>query len=336
MSDQYQTVIRAEFLDKIEVLIRELEGNPNQHLKSVGITSSQLRNHDSYLPYEAVATLLENCSKALNSPLFGIQLAQIDTSSKSGIVNFSLSLKENLRELHEQSQLVAYLQTNALKRGLVIKDTTTYWEINQLNPRLDSYDQINLCHLQRVYNEISERLPLSCNLKYFKIHTKMPHKNSNRYNTNHIIFNENINAISLPTSWLNLNLLSVSHYAENISNKLLNQLKVEYPDNLITMIQSTMIDLLPAGDCTVENIANTLGISVRKIQLQLKDNGTSYSELLRDCRLDKACELLKKPTETITDISLQLGFSNSSTFSRTFKEWTTLSPKDWRKINKTP
>lgn len=333
MNNKKQIIIRAEFIDKIELLIRELNGNPVQLLQKVGLTPALLRHPDNYIPYYQVAELLELCAKQLDSPLFGIQLAQVDNLAKGGVLSFSLSLEQTLLGMYEHSQEHSYLQNNALKRELQIENHRAFWKICQLDSELDNFPQIHLCHLQRTYNFIVSRLPSSCDRNEIKIHTKIPMPSEQNYNNQNMIFNDNHYSISIPESWLEYDLNHISQYAENISSLLLEQWKSSFPDNLITMIKTTIINLLPTGECSIDIIAKTLDCSVRTIQQQLQNNNTSYSELLKDSRLIKACELLLIENITITEISFQVGFSNISTFSRKFKEWTSYSPKQWRANN---
>ena len=63
----------------------------------------------------------------------------------------------------------------------------------------------------------------------------------------------------------------------------------------------------------------------------LKKEGSSYTHLLDRVREDMARRMLKHSNMQLTQISLLLGYSELSAFSRAFRRWTSLAPMDYRK-----
>lgn len=51
-------------------------------------------------------------------------------------------------------------------------------------------------------------------------------------------------------------------------------------------------------------------------------------------RMNKACELMKISDRPIKEISAMVGYPNQLNFSRTFKQFTGVSPREWRTQNK--
>jgi AraC-like DNA-binding protein len=97
------------------------------------------------------------------------------------------------------------------------------------------------------------------------------------------------------------------------------------------MISHLISELLPSGECSVERIANILDMHPRVLQLKLKELNTSYNAILKESRLQLALNYLKEQNTSMTDMAFRLGYSDVSTFSRNFKEWTGLSPTQWKK-----
>ncbi len=58
--------------------------------------------------------------------------------------------------------------------------------------------------------------------------------------------------------------------------------------------------------------------------------GERFSEYLARMRMQKAAELLVQTSLNIQDICLQVGYSNPSSFARSFKQFYTVSPKEYR------
>ena len=61
--------------------------------------------------------------------------------------------------------------------------------------------------------------------------------------------------------------------------------------------------------------------------------GISFVEYVNNTRIEYAKGLLKKNKVTVKEVSELSGFENDSTFSRTFKSFTGISPSEYRKRN---
>ncbi|WP_280235175.1 AraC family transcriptional regulator [Nocardia cyriacigeorgica] len=75
-------------------------------------------------------------------------------------------------------------------------------------------------------------------------------------------------------------------------------------------------------ELTSAMIANSLGWSIRQVQLALQQAGTTPRELIREERLQIAYTRLRSPAyrhTSITDIALGLGFGSVSSFSTAFR-----------------
>ena len=92
-----------------------------------------------------------------------------------------------------------------------------------------------------------------------------------------------------------------------------------------------IIDHLPDGPPSQKEIADALHVSNRTLQRKLKEEGTSFIDLLQDARLSLAKKYLAQPQRSIVEIAFLLGFSEPSTFSRAFKRWTGSAPAEYRK-----
>lgn len=80
----------------------------------------------------------------------------------------------------------------------------------------------------------------------------------------------------------------------------------------------------------LENIALALNITPRTLQRKLQDENTSYRELSDTIRYELASTLLKYKELTISEIAYKLGYSELKNFRRAFKQWSGLTPADYR------
>ena len=95
-------------------------------------------------------------------------------------------------------------------------------------------------------------------------------------------------------------------------------------------VVSRIVEHLPDGPPSQKQIAAAMNVSNRTLQRKLKDEGTSFIDLLQDARLALARKYLAQPQRSIVEIAYLLGFSEPSTFSRAFKRWTGQAPAEYR------
>jgi len=84
--------------------------------------------------------------------------------------------------------------------------------------------------------------------------------------------------------------------------------------------------------CTATTIANELNMSTATLRRKLASLLTSFSQIKVDIRKEQAILLLKQTTKTIEDIANFLDYSEARAFSRVFKQWTGLTPSQYRKL----
>ena len=83
---------------------------------------------------------------------------------------------------------------------------------------------------------------------------------------------------------------------------------------------------------TLKRLSDTLGLSERQCQRFLMNNyGMSYSEKLLQARMIKAADYLAFTDKDIQAIIEEVGYSESSYFSRIFKKHYGISPGEYRK-----
>ncbi|WP_225641738.1 MULTISPECIES: helix-turn-helix domain-containing protein [Bradyrhizobium] len=95
-------------------------------------------------------------------------------------------------------------------------------------------------------------------------------------------------------------------------------------------VRAAIVASLRHGDATLDSTAQALKISSRTLQRHLGRMGTSHSEMLAEVRLDIACRLLVGSGKRLSDIAKFVGYSNASSFSRTFVRLMKIQPIAYR------
>lgn len=101
-------------------------------------------------------------------------------------------------------------------------------------------------------------------------------------------------------------------------------------DLVATKVQKYIMKHLMDGDIDQKKIAKELALGPRTLQIKLKEEGTSYTKLLDDCRHKLAIKLINLNKMELSEVAFILGFSDQANFSRAFKRWTGTTPKRYK------
>lgn len=100
-----------------------------------------------------------------------------------------------------------------------------------------------------------------------------------------------------------------------------------------TAIKAEIAANLTKSDLSCEDVADRLGISPRYLRQLLQEEGTTFVDLVRYLRLQRAYRLLADPrqlTRPIGAIAYDTGFNDLSNFNRCFRRQFNATPSDIR------
>jgi len=85
---------------------------------------------------------------------------------------------------------------------------------------------------------------------------------------------------------------------------------------------------------SLEELCDQFGCSRSQLRRWLGQDGMSYNAIKESCRRELALDLLRRSRLSIEDISTRLGFSDADAFRKAFRQWTNLSPTEFRRDDK--
>jgi AraC-like DNA-binding protein len=89
--------------------------------------------------------------------------------------------------------------------------------------------------------------------------------------------------------------------------------------------------LLVAEAVSGDEVARLLSMHRRTLNRRLREEGTTFQELLDEVRFEAACQFLDTSHIPITEIANSLGYAETSAFSRAFRRWSGASPVQRRR-----
>lgn len=99
---------------------------------------------------------------------------------------------------------------------------------------------------------------------------------------------------------------------------------------LLEDVRRTILLRLPSGRCTIELVAEHLGVASRTVQRGLAEQGQSFSSMVNETRRELAMRHVLEGDRPLTDVAMLLGFSAPSAFSRWYHAQFGCSPRHSR------
>jgi len=103
------------------------------------------------------------------------------------------------------------------------------------------------------------------------------------------------------------------------------------PDELSAAVEMLIGSLAVDGTPGIDTAAEAAGLSVRTLRRRLAESGTSYSDLVARTRMSLAEKWLAEGDRSITEIALASGYTDRSNFSRAFRQFYGISPREYRR-----
>ena len=102
------------------------------------------------------------------------------------------------------------------------------------------------------------------------------------------------------------------------------------PATVAERVRGALLQLLPAGLVTIDDVAARLAMSRRSLQRHLREEAVSFQDLLAQVRAELAKHYLASSAISPGEIAWLLGFRESNSFHRAFRHWTGVTPGAWR------
>lgn len=304
--------------------------------RAVGISPDQLRDPDGRVLVRQIQALWREIVDATGDPAIALQLGELANPAAYGVLIYVMMHSPTLGKAFDKLCQYQDIVCEGIRTtGKVTPDGTQF----VLSLHITSADII---YPQYAFNsELSVYLSAMRTLtgrqvSADEIHFAYPRPVDTREHERvfapaRLVFDAPATAMVLDATLMNIPVLNanpgLSLLFEKHANDILKQLKTP---TLPVRVKAEIISLMKGEEPTLATVADRLAMGVRTLQLHLKAAGTSYQQLLDDCRRELAVSHLREQNLSTTDIAYLLGFAEPSVFFRSFKKWTGQTPGAFR------
>ena len=329
MAPRISGVTRASALGPIAEFMQRQGGSIARVLSDVDLPFALLEHRDLVVPLREQFRLLERAARETGDDYFGARLGQVVRSrelSRFGAWACSApTLREAIRRAH--AGMGVMLQTATVLR-FTQNDEAALWSIEFVEPESEGRHHNELLGISYMIDAI--RSYAGANWYPHTVFTALP--KAERHAPLEDVFRCNVShghpvtAVSFSAALLDCPRSPTSH-AEGEGAP-----EAELPrerDALATI--GAVVDLALHEDYPrVDWVSAKMGLSRRSLQRLLGRNGTSFGEIVEQALCRRAIVRLGDRGTAITDIALELGYSDAAHFTRAFRRWTGMPPSAYR------
>lgn len=300
---------------------------------SAGLTLSDYENKpSSRIPIENMTQLWESSVKATQSPAFGLEVCKYVHPVHFKALGMLIVSCKNLAQTLEKIVSYHALISDSVKISI-------HYTPNKIGLNISAIEGVNISPVAidaffsvvvKFYHNMMGAEQLVASLDLIRSEPKSPTPWLQFFDAD-IHFNQTENCLWMYRSFLEKSSL---HFDEKVFN--MNESAVQ--DYLESMQANTwaekcrkLITLDKDGESSdLVQIASELNLSERTLARRLKDEGTSFSQILQQKKQDLASYYLLETNESIISIALSLGFKDASNFNRAFQRWFKTTPCKYR------
>lgn len=316
-----------EFLEKRGIVGREF-------CARIGIDPALLEHPDNRIPLDVLERIFAQAYEATRDCHFGLHFGAQIEKGPSNILNYMMmncgTIEEALKTYcsfeaiqDDISQTDYRCEGGLCSVASLVRDGSSLFKVQYLESKFTS-----MVHYAK---RLTGR-----DLSLCKVHfTHTPDWDTAEYERIFrcpVRFGREQNLIILPCSDLKIRIRDPNRELREIFEKHAREMlkKLFHADSYAVRVGRIIVQDIPGSIPRIEEVASRLGMSVRTLQLKLKEEGSSYRAILDSVRMDMAMNLLRDQSMAITEIAFLLGFSEPSVFHRTFKKWTKTTPRMFR------
>jgi len=149
-----------------------------------------------------------------------------------------------------------------------------------------------------------------------------------------LVFQQGESAVTFPQSLLSRTLAPV-YAMRRIEYTDIEAWKASGPaGDFLGSVRQVIAALSSPDHPRIGVTADAIGMSVRALQRRLAEDGVSYGRLVAQACFATAVHLLEHTDASVLDIALDLGYSDHAHFTRAFRRWTGVAPREFRRVNR--
>ena len=328
--------------DGFDKFIASLGGHPKAIMQRAEIQNSPSKNKVHFIPWSSLVNYYEFAAKDLNDPYLGLKWAfEMPKDYRAGgPIIFLATIALNMRHLLDMLIEYQKIHTNGVaysySEDKIRNELVGSIDIHPLSPpcrQICEYIMASIAVMgrQNIRNYSLKKVTFQYSqpddLTWYSKAFECP-----------VHFNAPRNTMISDASFLEV---KKEHLTTKLMKPLLNaylKRQLEKLPRAQSSLSSTITEMLPGllgvKHTDIDVMSDILDIHPKKLQRLLKDEGTSFSQILDDVRKNLAQRLLVETDISIMRLAKMLDYSSDRPFTTATKRWFGVTPSHYRKSNR--
>jgi AraC-like DNA-binding protein len=303
-------------------------------LASVDIQPSRLEDVNDHIPLRSYVGLFEAASELANDPLLGLSLSASAGPETLGALGFlfvsSETLGQGLDNLRRYVSAVQDATDNAVELDSELATITYQIRDDRIAPRRQDaeYSLGVIIRLIRAYAG-GRCSPVEVHLEHGP---EAPRRSYEHAFGCPVYFRQTRNAVVVRAADLDIRTTALSDVLANILETQLRD-RVETKSQMQSFGDRVTSALTPTTiqqKVSFSRLAQEMRISQSTLYRRLNSENKSFQRLLDGRREALAKRLLSNSRMSIAEIASALGYAENASFTRAFRRWTQVSPRQYR------
>ncbi len=326
-------LVRAASLTNYSEVALSAGLNPTRMLLDAGLSPGVLQDPDLMIPVECVGRLLQASATMSGNESFGLCMAESRLLSNLGAVGLLIRDQATLRDSLNMLMRYQALLNDALSLAIEESDGTVVIREVVIAGRAHqpTRQRVELA-LGVMVRLIRQLLGPNWQPRRVCFEHPAPHDVTThlRLFGRRVEFDYECNCIVCEKTDLDARNPSADPAMVRYAQQLIDASAKLQGTTMLEDVRRTILLLLPSGRCSIEQVAEHLGVVCRTVQRRLAEQDVSFSAMVNEIRKELAARYVLESDRPLTDVAELLGFTAPSSFSRWYQTQFGCSAKESR------
>jgi len=326
-------LLRATNLWGYRDLVRDLGGDPDALLRRHGIAPGVDQQEDAFIPFAAMAALLEDSADSLACPDFALRLSSWQGLDILGPVAVIARNSATVRDAFASIARFLFVHSPALHlreiedghRGLIY-----HFDVDEPRaPALVQAYELSLANGIRILRMLGGEESHPDRVVFKHARQGPPEAYWAAFGAP-VLFEQSWCGLEVDLALASRPLSGADPATREIATRYLDAQFGPQHDSTATRVAELVRRLLATGHADAVTVADQLRLHPRTLQRRLAREGVTFAALLDRERQAQAARLLTQPDLQLGQVAALLGYSEQSAFNRAFRRWYGVAPGRYR------
>ncbi|PSL17143.1 helix-turn-helix domain-containing protein [Shimia abyssi] len=305
-------------------------------LKKSGLTRKDVALTSKDVDYEKEAKFVREACELLGDLTFGAR-AGLSWRESNSLTGYISKYSKDLRAAIENTARFHEIVDPAIRYELRISSNFAAFEVSWKDASYAKYHR----HTEFLMFGVLSRMRAITQSDFYPIEIRFDHEVRNSRSDFQkvagfsVVFGAETLEMILPLPVLDLPIptydLRLREHLTEYGERLLAE-RGSLKQSLRSKVERLLTAALPARMLSADEIAASVGMSARTFARRLKEEGTSFRDIVDELRFDLSKTFMKDGMR-LAEIAFSLGYADQAAFSTAFKRWAGVAPSSFHLMN---